>query len=81
MPTPATELVRLALIFAIQDREGYAHADPGPAGDEAAALAKELRAYHKRRFGGPLTELERMLEGATKVGLHELRALKGQPHD
>jgi len=45
------ELIRLALIYAIQDREGMAEADPLGAGPEAADLALQMEAYLLKRYG------------------------------
>jgi hypothetical protein len=80
---PVSELIELALIFAIQDREGMADAlHKGPDRDEALALAKEFRAYHKRRFRREhLTVLERMIANSTTVTLDELRARGGPNRD
>lgn len=48
----ASELIRMSLIYAIQDRESFAQCyQPGaPERDEANAEAKEFRAYLKKRF-------------------------------
>jgi hypothetical protein len=72
-----SELIRLALIYAVQDRESMADCcHDGPDRDEANALAQEFRDYHRKRFGGRhLNQLESILATAKTVGLDELRAL------
>lgn len=46
-----SELIRRAMHYAIQDRDGMAEADPGPYGREAAELAKQFRAYLLKEYG------------------------------
>lgn len=63
-----SELLRLALLYAAQDREGYAESDSGPEGREAADLAREFRALMSpagvRSLGD---ELRRMVDAGKLV--------------
>jgi len=72
-----SELVRLALIYAVQDREGFSECSNDEAAKEAGRLAKAFRAYHKRRFGGDyMTELERDVAQASVVSVFSLMRAK-----
>ena len=64
------ELLFLACIFAEQDRTGMADCDKGENGQEAAQLAKEIRAYRLKRWGH--TRLEREMESAERVPLTDI---------
>lgn len=44
------DLVRMALVYAIGDRDAYADSGAGPYSAEAAQEAAEFRAYLKSRF-------------------------------
>lgn len=70
----ASELIELALIYAVQDREAMAAAwSIGPERDDALALVKELRAYHHKRYGKKyLTRQERDLANAPTVSIFDL---------
>lgn len=46
-----SELIRLALICAIRDRDSYAEGDPGEYGEKARKLSEEFRSLLLRRFG------------------------------
>ena len=70
---PFWELVRLAFIYAEQDRAGMASGDHGENGMRAKQLATELRAYRIKRWG--LTALEKAMEGSVNIKLTDL--LKG----
>lgn len=74
-------LLDYALICAIRDRESYADGDSGPYGDEARAEAKAFRAYRKRRFGQDRSPIERVVDQAELVSIHDLKAptLSPQP--
>lgn len=77
MSRPVAELIEMALIFAVQDRESYADAwgRASPEAQEAMGLVAEFRAYHKRRFGrAHLTPLEETFSRATVVTLSELKS-------
>lgn len=65
-------LVQLAFIYAESDRLAMADADKGPEGEEAMALAKEFHALRMKRWGK--TKLERMMEEATPMDIHEILA-------
>lgn len=71
----ASELIELALIYAVQDREAMADAwDAGPERADALALAKELRAYHRKRYGkAHLTDRERAMGSAISVSIFDLK--------
>lgn len=80
MKHSAAELIELALIYAIQDRESFADAnhDGSEERKEALALAREFRAYHRKRFKkAHLNEMERLVSTATYVTLADLRRQKG----
>lgn len=63
--TPARELIRLAMIYAEQDRANMAECDNGEEGRKAASLAKEFRAYRMKHWGP--TSFEVALENAPLV--------------
>jgi hypothetical protein len=67
-----SHLVQLAFIYAEADRLAYADADKGPDGEEAKALAGEFNKLRMKRWGK--TKLERALEDATPVDIHEILA-------
>jgi hypothetical protein len=70
------DLVRYALICAINDRLAYA--DCWPAGTEERAEAlddvKQFRAYMKRRFSASQTPMEQAFEGVPSVSIHDILA-------
>jgi len=69
------ELIEQALIFAIQDREGFADSNhfDDPHGREAADLAKALRAYHAKRYKKVhLTAIERDMASAQTVSIYDM---------
>ncbi len=66
-----TELVRMALHYAILDRSAYADADIDQHGKDAAALADEFRAYLMERFNEkPM--YDDLMEGVMGVPIAEL---------
>jgi len=65
-----SELLRLACIYAEQDRIGMAHCDGGEEGKKAAQLAKEIRAYRLKRWGR--TALESDLDGAYSIDIKDI---------
>jgi hypothetical protein len=75
---PIKELIRLALVYAEQDRLSFSHAvrlsDPDEY-EQALDLVKQFNAYRLRRYGK--TPLETSLEDADPKTLEEVRKLTG----
>ena len=73
------ELLRLACIYAQQDRETLAGccAEDDPAGIEARNLAQQIAAYRLKRWGK--TKLESVMETMVNVPVQEF--LKRGPTD
>jgi hypothetical protein len=63
--TPARELIRLAMIYAEQDRSNMAECDSGEEGQKAATLAREFHAYRMKHWGA--TTFEAAIANATTV--------------
>lgn len=68
---PVSELLRLACIYAEQDRAGMLRAlhDGDPEKNEVRAFLKQLRAYRLKRWGK--TKLEHFIETATEKPVAE----------
>ncbi len=80
-----SELLRLACIYAEQDRESFIDAMSRCANDASLAKAKEfliqLREYRKKRWPGK-TAYEELMDGAKEISLEEARALSaGKEHE
>lgn len=78
---PATELIRLAMIYAEQDRALMAECDKGEEGKKALALAQEFRAYRMKRWGSTsfeaaIAELERLSALSRRAVSEEVGALR-----
>jgi hypothetical protein len=72
-----SELVRLALVYAVQDREGFAQCAHDEPAKHAAGLAKKFRAYHKKRYGfDHMSQMEADMESAESVSIFEILARK-----
>lgn len=70
--TPARELIRLAMVFAEQDRAAMAEATRGADRDTATRLAQEFRAYRLKHFGPTSFEVE--MANAKPVDVYTLHA-------
>lgn len=74
----ASELLRLACVYAEQDRESfivsYSHMPDDPACQEAMAYLKQLKAYRLKRWGKGVLESE--LEKAKPVDFREVAKRK-----
>lgn len=70
----ASELVELALIYGIQDRESFAGSySEGPEREEALDVARQMRTYYKKRFKKSfLNDLERIMSEANRVSIFDL---------
>jgi len=69
------ELIEQALIYAIQDREGFYEAchEGDEYGEQAKAMAKAFRRYHAKRFKRKyINDFEQAMAEATTVSLHDL---------
>lgn len=77
------DLLRYALVCAINDRLSYADCWPKGTEERAEALddVKQFRAYMKRRFGTSQTPMERALDGVPSVPLSSLSPVtqEGKP--
>lgn len=74
-----SEMLRLACIYAVQDREGYLHAIEGTDDEleaETKQFIKELEAYRLKRWGR--TELEAAIADAVPVKATDLLKRKHQ---
>lgn len=64
------EMLRLACIYAIQDREGFVavheHMPSDPATIEALQFIKQLSTYMKRRWPGK-SDLQRLMDQAKEI--------------
>lgn len=70
----ARDLIRRALIDAIQWQESYAESwDDGKERADALALAKKYRQMLKRRYGDSRTPMEQVLGGAKSMSLDDIR--------
>ena len=71
----ANELLRLACIYAEQDRQAfidaYDHMKDDPEYAKTKKFLEELRAYRKKRWGA--TALETMLAGARSCSINTIR--------
>lgn len=69
---PFDELLRLAFIYAEQDRQSFSECSKGDDehGAAAALLAAEFRAYRQKRWGKTRHEVN--LENCTTVSIDEL---------
>lgn len=77
---PVDELLRLACIYAEQDRQEYAaaiHGCDAEAEQETAEFLRQLRAYRLRRWGK--TKLETWMDGAKEVSVSEVAARLNAP--
>jgi hypothetical protein len=73
------ELIEQALIFAIQDREGFYDCSHNgdEHGDQAKALAKAMRKYHAKRYKKDhITPMEREMSQAKTVSIFDLKDSK-----
>lgn len=70
-----SELLRLACVYAEQDRYGYSLCDAGEDGKEAAKLAKELRFYREKRWGE--SKYDKTLREADTINIYDI--LKSKP--
>ena len=72
------DLVRYALVCAINDRQSFADSYPAGAEERAEALddVRQFRAYMRRRFGTSQTPIEQALEGVPSVPLQQLASSK-----
>lgn len=69
----ASQLLRLACIYAEQDRRGLAEAyGDGPEHDEALALADQFREYRLKRWGR--TQLEAVIAAGTPRTIDQIIA-------
>lgn len=72
MGRPVEELIRLAMVYAEQDRRSFAEANgSNQVAAEANELADAFRAYRMKRWGR--TTMEAQLDSATLVPIDELR--------
>lgn len=72
-----SELVRLALVYAVQDRESFAQCAHDAVAKDASRLAKRFRAYHKKRYGFDyMSQIEEDMAKATAVSIYDLVASK-----
>jgi hypothetical protein len=65
-----SELLRLACIYAEQDRMAMAEADGGEYGQEAKQLALAIRKYRIKRWG--TTALEEDLKNTTSIDIKDI---------